>query len=80
MEIINRNVEASLKKNGFAATDEFSMADVFLLTYLSANVFNVREEVTKVMLAKYPLLVKYWKENSNKLEDYMSNRRPKYFV
>jgi hypothetical protein len=56
------------------------MADVFLLTYLSANVFNVREEVTKEMLAKHPLLVKYWKENSNKLEDYMTNRRPKYFV
>jgi glutathione S-transferase len=76
---LNRNCSASIEKHGWAATAKMSPADVFLLAWISKNVFNpFRTELTEPMLKKFPVLHGYWEKHKHLVTDYMENRRAKY--
>ena len=40
LEKINRNVEGCIQRTGWAATNDISIADICLLTWISTLIFN----------------------------------------
>ncbi len=78
---INKNCCDNIAKHGWAATDKMSAADVFLLAYISKNVFNpFRVEITEPMLKEVPVLHGYWESHKHLLKNYMENTRGKYII
>ena len=58
---INNLVSENIKRSGFVVNDEFSMADIVVMTYLSIFIFNpIYWELTEpVVKVETPELYKY---------------------
>ena len=81
LDLINKNIKANFKANGFAATDSFSIADVAVLTYLHTIVLNNNRKAygTKLLKKRKPLN-KYWKKHRKRLTEYIAYDRADYLL
>jgi glutathione S-transferase len=63
LDMINRNCQDSMKKNGWACTNKLSLGDIYVIHWLSTVIFNpfFGKENSK-HLEKYPVIQEYWKK------------------
>ena len=76
MGVLEKHCGDSINTHGFAVTNKLSIADAFLLAFIESVVLNGnRKEFGENLLPNFPALSKYWELHSEKLADYMNNRR-----
>jgi len=71
---IDKACSENIKRTGFAANNKLSIADVYVLGFLSFTAFHPRrKDQCFKYLEEFPTLVEYWNKHYDKMEYYMKN-------